>query len=95
MTFSLPTPVPSWLLSLSLLTHWEQFRVNPESVRSSAEGITADIWPGDGGSAPLSLRVRFYENGVCRLKVDEQSPGGAQRWEVRPIASSVPPGFER
>eukprot|EP00903_Cladosiphon_okamuranus_P006839 g6661.t2 len=59
------------------------FRVDPESVISDADGITAIVLPGDGGggSAPLSLRVRFYANGVCRLKVDEQSPGGAQRWE--------------
>lgn len=36
----------------------------------------------DGGTLPLSLRVDFYTNGVCRLKVDEPPPA-VQRWEVR------------
>lgn len=59
----------------------EQFRVDPESVRSDDDGITAAVLPGDGGTLPLSLRVSFYSNGVCRLKVDEPPPA-AQRWEV-------------
>ncbi|CAN0198104.1 unnamed protein product, partial [Scytosiphon promiscuus] len=60
------------------------FRVDPESVESDVGGITATVLPGQegGGTSPLSLRIRFYANGVCRLKVDERpSPGGARRWE--------------
>lgn len=63
-----------------------QFRVDPESVKSDADGITATVLPGQdgGGTSPLSLKIRFYSNGVCRLKVDERpSTGGARRWEVR------------
>ena len=66
-----------------------QFRVDPDSVRNDADGIIAAVLPGDrGGSgggnsnAPLSLRIRFYSNGVCRVKLDEPPPA-PQRWEVR------------
>lgn len=65
-----------------------QFRVDPESVKGDAGGITATVLPGrdGGGTSPLSLRIRFYANGVCRLKVDElPSPEGARRWEVKNI----------
>ncbi|CAM9381579.1 unnamed protein product [Pylaiella littoralis] len=58
------------------------FRVDPESVKNGSDGVTAAVLPGgDGGGSPLSLTVRLYANGVCRLKIDERSPGGAQRWE--------------
>lgn len=58
----------------------EQFRVDPGSVKSRSDGITAKILPGDGGTLPLSLSVRFFSNGVCRLKVGEEAK---ERWEVR------------
>lgn len=83
-----------------------QFRVDPESVRSDADGIIAAVLPGDGGgsgggncNAPLSLLIRFYANGVCRVKLDEPPPA-PRRWEVRrPNASflltSSDPSFFR
>lgn len=60
----------------------EQFRVDPSSVKSGSDGISAKILPGDGGTMPLSLTVRLFSNGVCRLKIDE-APPAKQRWEVR------------
>lgn len=69
-----------------------QFRVDPDSVRSDADGIKASVTPGDGGGSALSLSVRFYANGVCRLKVDEPPPA-AQRWEVRGWTRSLKQGY--
>lgn len=73
--------VGAWVVGLG----GEQFRVDPDSVRSDADGIIAAVLPGDGGgnsNKPLSLRIRFYANGVCRVKLDEPPPA-PRRWEVR------------